>query len=98
MEGPGGFYNETLLSKPKMRFANANFTLSATDLANHLSFKHLTELNRALAKGKIAPPAWRDPDVARIQELTTVVISRENNLEYRDYVAVYLNAAEALSN
>ena len=81
-----------------MKFTNAKFSLSATDLANHLSCKHLTQLSRSLAKGKIAPPSWRDPDVARIQELTTVVISRENNLEYSDYVAVYLNAAEALSN
>ncbi len=75
-----------------MKFTNAKCTLSATDLANHLSGKHLTELNLSLAKSKIAPPSWRDPDVARIQELTTVVISRENNLEYSDYVAVYLNA------
>ncbi len=52
-----------------MKFTNAKYTLSATDLANHLSCKHLTELNRSLAKGKIAPPAWRDPDRARIQEL-----------------------------
>ncbi len=55
MEGPGGFYDETLHIKPKMKFTNANFTLSATDLANHLSCKHLTQLNRSLAKGTIAP-------------------------------------------
>ncbi len=38
-----------------MKFTNTNVTLSATDLANHLSCKHLTELNRSLAKGTIAP-------------------------------------------
>ena len=37
-----------------MKFTNAKFTLSATDLANHLSCKHLTEQNRVLDKGKIA--------------------------------------------
>ncbi len=53
----------------KMKFTNTKFTLSATDLANHLSCKHLTQLNRALAKGKIAPPAWHDPDRDRLREL-----------------------------
>ena len=48
---------------------DATFTLSATDLANHLSCKHLTELNRSLAKGKIAPPSWSDPDRDRLREL-----------------------------
>ena len=39
-----------------MKFTNdATLTLAATDLANHLNCKHLTELNRALAKDKIAP-------------------------------------------
>ncbi|MCH8872794.1 TM0106 family RecB-like putative nuclease [candidate division KSB1 bacterium] len=52
-----------------MKFSNAKFTLSASDLANHLSCKHLTELNRSLAKGEIAPPSWRDPDRDRLREL-----------------------------
>ena len=69
MEGPRGFYDETLPIKPIMKFKTAKLTLSATDLANHLSCKHLTELNRSLAKGKIAPPAWRDPDRDRLREL-----------------------------
>jgi len=56
-----------------MKFTNEKFSLSATDLANHLSCKHLTELNLSLAKSKIAPPAWRDPDLAGIQELATAL-------------------------
>ncbi len=56
-----------------MKFTNATFTLSATDLANHLSCKHLTQLNLSLANGKIAPPSWRDPDRDRLRELGTVV-------------------------
>ena len=80
-----------------MKFASATLTLSATDLANHLSCKHLTQLNRSLAKGKIAPPSWRDPDRARIQELATVVSLEGIIWSTRNYVAVYLNAAETLS-
>jgi len=53
-----------------MKFTQTQaFSLSATDLGNHLGCKHLTELNRALAKGKIASPKWYDPDSARIREL-----------------------------
>ncbi len=80
-----------------MKFTKSTLTLSATDLANHLSCKHLTQLNQSLAKGKIAPPSWRDPDRARIQELGTVVSIEGIIWSTRDYVAVYLNAAETLS-
>ena len=69
MEGPRGFYDETLPIKPIMKFKTATFTLSVTDLVNHLSCKHLTQLNQSLAKGKIAPPSWRDPDRDRLREL-----------------------------
>ncbi len=35
--------------------------LSATDLANHLSCAHLTELNRLVANGKLQKPYRNDP-------------------------------------
>ncbi|MEJ7740294.1 MAG: TM0106 family RecB-like putative nuclease [Chitinophagaceae bacterium] len=47
---------------------NDVFTLSAGDLANHLACRHLTALDMAVAKGDLAPPAWRDPMLAVLQE------------------------------
>src|SRR5687768_13397445 len=44
-----------------MRFTSNKIVLTATDLSNHLGFKHLTELNRLLALGKIGKPSWIDP-------------------------------------
>ncbi|MFQ5676383.1 MAG: hypothetical protein ACE5G1_10840 [bacterium] len=44
-------------------------TLSATDLANHLACKHLTQLNRAVTEGRISCSEWFDPDIERIQQL-----------------------------
>src|SRR5271170_6860343 len=41
-----------------MRVRQETVTLSATDLANHLSCRHLTGLNLSLAKGEIAEPSW----------------------------------------
>ena len=35
--------------------------LSASDLANHLGCRHLTNLDRAAAEGRAIPPTWRDP-------------------------------------
>ena len=42
--------------------------LSATDIANHLACRHLTQLDRAVAEGRISAPAWRDPGLALLQE------------------------------
>jgi predicted RecB family nuclease len=42
--------------------------LAATDLANHLACRHLTQLDRAVAEGRMAAPAWRDPSLALLQE------------------------------
>jgi hypothetical protein len=41
-----------------MRVRQGRATLSATDLANHLSCRHLTTLDLRLAKGEIAEPSW----------------------------------------
>jgi uncharacterized protein len=42
--------------------------LSATDIANHLACRHLTQLDRAVAEGRLNAPAWRDPNLKILQE------------------------------
>jgi predicted RecB family nuclease len=42
--------------------------LAATDIANHLACRHLTQLDRAVAEGRRSAPAWRDPGLALLQE------------------------------
>lgn len=44
------------------------FQLSAGDLSGHLGCRHLTQLDRLVAEGRLEPPAWRDPMVAVMQE------------------------------
>src|ERR1700730_12289929 len=44
-----------------MRVRQGTTILSATDLANHLSCRHLTSLNLSLAKGEITEPSWENP-------------------------------------
>jgi predicted RecB family nuclease len=46
-----------------MNFNNNIFQLSATDLSNHLSCRHLTELNRKVALGELKTPHWSDPQL-----------------------------------
>lgn len=46
-----------------MNFTNNIFQLSATDLSNHLSCRHLTELNRKVALGELKRPYWTDPQL-----------------------------------
>jgi predicted RecB family nuclease len=43
--------------------------LSATDVANHLSCKHLTTLSLLLAKGSLTAPDWANPDLKVLQQL-----------------------------
>jgi len=47
-----------------MKFLSESFQLTATDLANHLGCKHLTQLNRSVALGDISKPDWNDPALA----------------------------------
>ena len=47
-----------------MKFLSDSFQLTATDLANHLGCKHLTQLNRSVALGEIKKPDWNDPALA----------------------------------
>ncbi len=46
-----------------MHREGASLRLSATDIANHLACRHLTQLDRAVAEGRAAAPAWRDPNL-----------------------------------
>ena len=39
------------------------FSLSATDLSNHLSCRHLTNLNSLVARGNLKAPSYRDPSL-----------------------------------
>ena len=43
-------------------------SLAATDLANHLSCRHLTTLDLRLAKGEIAAPSWENPHLRVLQQ------------------------------
>ncbi len=42
--------------------------LAATDIGNHLACRHLTQLDRAVAEGRLSVPIWRDPELALLQE------------------------------
>ncbi len=44
-----------------MQKSGNSFVLSATDLSNHLSCQHLTQLNRSVALGELKKPMWSDP-------------------------------------
>ena len=51
-----------------MRILQGAVTLSATDLANHLSCRHLTTVDLRLAKGEIAEPTWDNPHARVLQQ------------------------------
>jgi hypothetical protein len=51
-----------------MRVRQGTATLTATDLANHLSCRHLTTLDLRLAKGEIAEPSWENPHLLVLQQ------------------------------
>lgn len=42
---------------------------SATDLSNHLSCNHLTNLNRLVQDGELKRPSWRDPSLDILKQL-----------------------------
>ncbi len=44
-----------------MRLVDQLLRLSATDLANHLSCAHLSQVSRAVAEGRAKKPKWHDP-------------------------------------
>lgn len=51
-----------------MRIREGGVTLSATDLANHLSCRHLTTLDYRLAKGELTEPSWDNPHLVVLQQ------------------------------
>jgi len=51
-----------------MRILQGAVTLSATDLANHLSCRHLTTVDLRLAKGETAEPTWDNPHLRVLQQ------------------------------
>jgi len=46
-----------------MIYSSDNFQLAATDLSNHLSCSHLTQLQRKVALDEIKKPSWHDPSL-----------------------------------
>ena len=51
-----------------MKVRDRAVSLSATDLANHLSCSHLTTLDLRLANGEIAAPTWDNPHLRVLQQ------------------------------
>src|SRR6516225_9579465 len=51
-----------------MRILQGTVALSATDLANHLSCRHLTTMDLRLARGEIADPSWDNPHLRVLQQ------------------------------
>jgi uncharacterized protein len=51
-----------------VNFTKNIFQLSATDLSNHLSCRHLTELNRKVALGELQRPHWNDPSLEVLEQ------------------------------
>jgi uncharacterized protein len=51
-----------------MKELDGTVYVSATDLANHLSCRHLTTLDLRLAKGQIAEPSWENPHLRALQQ------------------------------
>ena len=52
-----------------MQRDGSGIRLSASDLANHLSCSHLTQLERRRVAGEIQPPHFRDLNVEHLQQL-----------------------------
>jgi predicted RecB family nuclease len=51
-----------------VRIVDQLLRLSATDLANHLGCRHLSQQNRAVAEGRLRRPRWNDPIAAILRE------------------------------
>src|SRR5260370_8832757 len=51
-----------------MKLLGTRLRLSASDLANHLGCRHLSNLNRLVATGSLKAPSWFDPSLAVMQQ------------------------------
>jgi len=46
-----------------MNYTSGHFQFAATDLSNHVSCNHLTQLNRKVALEELKKPKWYDPSI-----------------------------------
>src|SRR5215831_4896397 len=51
-----------------MKLLGTRLRLSASDLANHLGCRHLSNLNRLVATGLLKAPSWFDPSLEVMQK------------------------------
>jgi uncharacterized protein len=51
-----------------MKCTESGIRISATDLSNHLSCRHVTTLDLQVARGERSAPSWAAPDLAVIRE------------------------------
>lgn len=51
-----------------MQRENDQLLLSASDLANHLGCRHLTQLDLLASEGQLSPPVWIDPKLETLQQ------------------------------
>jgi len=64
-----------------MKLENGHLALSATDLAHHLSCKHLTELERRVAEGTLEREHYHDPVLELLIEL-----GKRHERDYLDFL------------
>lgn len=53
----------------KYSSSHSSFQLSATDLSNYLSCRHLTNLDSLVAQGQLKKPIWKNPHASALQEM-----------------------------
>ncbi|SRR5712692_7970931 len=51
-----------------MKLDGSRLRLAASDLANHLGCRHLTNLDRLVATGSLKAPSWHGPSVEVMQK------------------------------
>ncbi|HZY80394.1 MAG TPA: TM0106 family RecB-like putative nuclease [Cyclobacteriaceae bacterium] len=76
-----------------MKIIDNKFELAATDLSNHLSCRHLTELNRKVAKGELNRPHWTDPSLEVLEKR-----GRDHEAAYVDFLTAKGLRVENIDN
>src|SRR5450432_2548668 len=77
-----------------MKHLGGTLRLSATDLSNHLTCQHLTQVNHAAALGEKSPPPFAAPDAAVLaqrgleHEQAYVRLLRQSGLSIADLSAL----------
>jgi uncharacterized protein len=72
-----------------MNFASDKIQLAATDLSNHLSCEHLTQLERKYALDEIKRPSYRDPSLDILRQR-----GREHEAAYVKYLSKEKNVVD----